>query len=743
MEPLLLLLSLFITHLAVGGELPQYSTATVYVSANGTDSSGCLNGDHHCKTLGYVLTNMPMLHCSNCTVMVTYDHVVGLFNDSHTVDISNLDVLHITGVGRRHCLSFNGSGLLLVNADNATSVTLENIELSNCQSDQFSSCFITDGYQNDFIGYYLLNFEMINVVVRQSHPFSLVVKSILCFSSAFINSNTDVGLNIKLYKPDSDVTIFNTTFHNLQYASVVINIELIMHSHYNLSKSINISVRECRFNYIDALSSIIQVSINDNNYWIDLYVDKCWYDNSTSLFLYVTNSDNVTTTNGNVLITNTHFSNVISGQLLLFQYVFVKLESFNSNISVTFKRNTVNNTIFDTLAEFQNWGLAEIENSMFTNNQVNKYLVSFSEPEDTGCHGTVNILIHNVLFFENSLTSMATADKGAIVALQNYNCNHYSMALCNVSFTSNIGTPLSLINIKYLTVIGTIRFYSNNAITGGGIYISSGDYGSTALNIASNVTIVFQDNVVMYGGAIYIDQAIDCFLGEYYDTSFDFGTNQAVYGPQIFSSHDWCSFSHNTVCGTLQHVITERNIMSVPSAMMFNNDNSTTIFPGQTIVGDMTIIDCFGRTSSCVADVYLDCGNKICVGYNIIGPSTAFLTNGSVNTQVKLKFLNSSKQSLNSPQLNLICRTPIKQLSYALTLTVNITVATSCPIGLSFSAPSGQCKCNKIDNNFVCSDDIGVSCVRRGLLVQPEPERKLVSVSTHTATTTDHYALPM
>ena len=39
-----LFLSLFITHLAVGGELLQYSTDIVYVSANGTGGSSCLNG---------------------------------------------------------------------------------------------------------------------------------------------------------------------------------------------------------------------------------------------------------------------------------------------------------------------------------------------------------------------------------------------------------------------------------------------------------------------------------------------------------------------------------------------------------------------------------------------------------------------------------------------------------------------------------------------------------------------------
>ena len=87
MEPLLL--SLFITHLAVGGELLQHSTDIAYVSDDGIDESSCLNGDSHCKTLGYVLTNIPKLQCTNCTVLVTYDHVVGnLSNTPYIVNIS-------------------------------------------------------------------------------------------------------------------------------------------------------------------------------------------------------------------------------------------------------------------------------------------------------------------------------------------------------------------------------------------------------------------------------------------------------------------------------------------------------------------------------------------------------------------------------------------------------------------------------------------------------------------------------
>ena len=127
-------------------------------SDDGIDDRSCLNNDSHCKTLGYVLTNIPMLQCSNCTVMVTYDHIVGPLNSStlYAVNISNVEVLYIVGLGQPN-LYFNESGLLLVNNDNTTSVIIENVIFNDCYY-SLDGYISTLGFLNNYINYYLLNF---------------------------------------------------------------------------------------------------------------------------------------------------------------------------------------------------------------------------------------------------------------------------------------------------------------------------------------------------------------------------------------------------------------------------------------------------------------------------------------------------------------------------------------------------------------------------------------------------------
>ena len=71
----------------IGGEL-QYSTDVICVSGDGTDSKACLIGSSHCKTLGYVVTNIAILQCSNCTIRVVYDHVVGPLNSSTLYNVN-------------------------------------------------------------------------------------------------------------------------------------------------------------------------------------------------------------------------------------------------------------------------------------------------------------------------------------------------------------------------------------------------------------------------------------------------------------------------------------------------------------------------------------------------------------------------------------------------------------------------------------------------------------------------------
>ena len=310
---------------------------------------------------------------------------------------------------------------------------------------------------------------------------------------------------------------------------------------------------------------------------------------------------------------------------------------------------------------------------------------------------------------------MPTADKGSIIAIQSYLIRHtLKIDAYNLNFTKNIGTPLSLNyiihNIKLpfrtssinINISGNISFIENYAVTGGGMYIS----GNSRLTIAPNANITFQDNYASYGGAIFVDQDY-CFVdGD--ENSIIFSNNSAISGQCIFSSFNWCSFSDGS-CALIHN---NCSIMSPPTTLSFNANNTASVFPGQTITGDMTVIDCLNSTTSCLAEVKQQCAREqsICDEYYIYGPSSVALFDGRVTTGLKINSITDQK---NYMQVSLVCKSPIRLLPK--NLTINITIIL-CPLGFMFNASSKQCECdNKVSrSNFICNRDIGYVCIRQG-----------------------------
>ena len=263
---LLLLFSLVITHLAVGRELLQYSTDIIYVSDDGIDDRSCLN-DSNCKTLGYVLTNIPMLQCSNCTVMVAYDHIVGPLNSStlYTANISNVEVLYIVGLGQPN-LYFNESGVLLANNDNTTSVIIENVIFNDCYH-LSDGCISTLGFLNNYINYYLLNFTVTNVVLYYADSIYVVAQGVHWQHSNSYDSAIG-GLEIVL--PDvvsSNIVVMNST---LPFASVALR-----HGHLHSLSNVSVLIRQCEFIGSPLTLTLQKNFINVNN--INIIVDECMF----------------------------------------------------------------------------------------------------------------------------------------------------------------------------------------------------------------------------------------------------------------------------------------------------------------------------------------------------------------------------------------------------------------------------------------------------------------------------------
>ena len=685
-----LLLSLFITHLAVGGELLQYSaTDIIYVSKDGTDNSSCLNGESHCKTLGYVLTNIPILQCTNCTVTVTYDHVVGpLSNTPYIVNISSIEALYIIGLGQPN-LDFNGSGLKLVNTDNNTSVIIENFKVSNCKLGGFT-CTFTDGIDNGNSICFLLKFTLINVMVHNGR-ITVVAKSVHYHSSHF--KNDYYGNDFVITAPgavDSKIVLLNNTFHN------TLSIDISDDSQ-NLSKKF-VVIRQCHF-----IGTMQAVNLTAISCLLNFTMENCQLDTCTAASFCV-QLNFYGEIMGGASIANNHFTKnrCYRGSVgcTYLSMIYHTSNSPQTKGSICYSKVTIrchNNTFFDNMAieilHFQNLANIDIGNATFINNIVNDDVVSVQ------CNGKqhTNIVIHNSTFLNNSIVTLPTANKGAIMRIT-VQFIESSITIFHLNFTNNTGTPLSIMGSS-VKIVNDITFINNNAITGGGMYFTANGH----VTIADNATISFINNFATYGGAIYIDQNY-CFV-YCSEGSVVFVANQASSGPSIYSSYNWCSFNSN--CIARQNIT---NIASLPTAMSFNSNNTTSLFPGQTIVGDMTVVDCFGNASSCLADVSLQCDEKGCNDYRIIGPSTIFLSNGTANTG--LKIISKHVSFKKYPQLKLVCKSPIRQLP--LVLTVDITVL-PCPLGFAFNSLMGQCECiNNGNEYFICNKDVGLVCVKKG-----------------------------
>ena len=653
-----LLLSLFITHLAVGGELLQYSTDDIiYVSADGIDDSSCLNGDGYCKTLGYVLTNIPMLQCSNCTVMVIYDHVVGLFNTYSpcTVNISNVDVLRIVGSEQPN-LYFNHTAISLVNADNA-SVVLDNIIIHDCLH-----CVIIDVIRTEnnlIFPYYLLQFNMTNTVLHNSF-IQMVARSIYCQHIHVYSKYLDFA--VPKFKGNSKVVVLNSTFH----ASDGIMLSAASDA------SLLAVVKNCRF----------------------IHNSRCFY---LQQGLRSTISGNITFSNNFVM------NSIFTGGITASKFS-------GENRVVTFINNTFINNKGNILC-FHNWPHIEIRNSTFIRNSVIKYndhLISIKFNNIYYDMSKINIVMHELNFSENRISMLAIANVSALVTLitkeLDYTYTSLSCTLSCLNFSNNRGTSLSLVNF-HVTVTGDIVFSDNIARIGGCMYIGGGNHrsSSTVLRVEDNATVNFTSNAATYGGAIYIDQDY-CFVHDSYNDSFVFKNNHANYGPDMYSSYSWCA-CRSSGCRALQNTT---SVVFLPTSISFNDDNRTTVFPGQAIEGEMKVSNCFGK-ASCLAQVFMLCDERVCTNYALEGPSTVSISNGTVSTG--LTVTTSSSEISYNPQLRLQCKSSIEESN--LFVLVNVTVL-QCPAGFVFRNKTEQCEC-AMDNNeyFICLKSDGVCCIKR------------------------------
>ena len=156
------------------------------------------------------------------------------------------------------------------------------------------------------------------------------------------------------------------------------------------------------------------------------------------------------------------------------------------------------------------------------------------------------------------------------------------------------------------------------------------------------------------------------------------------------------------------------NITIIP-----DNNSSTThsIFPGQSILINISITDFFGFPSSCTADVYLICDNKLNTCFDkqmkLIGPESVVLTqtantsSSTVDTNLKL---SSPEGHVNSSTVTLELRCTDAEYTGD-KIPLNIT---PCPLGFLYNPKESVCEYEAGNPYFICSTKFGAVCVSHG-----------------------------
>ena len=312
----------------------------------------------------------------------------------------------------------------------------------------------------------------------------------------------------------------------------------------------------------------------------------------------------------------------------------------------------------------------------------------------------VNLQLHN-LDFDICITNVTAEGNIANTDITSNDFNSYIFSVSNVdkmyisdvTFYNNVGTPIVLrsdnspLGQLYLHLSGNLLFVQNSGLFGGAcafynIQITLGTRGQARVK--------FQENAAVYGGAVYIQTrsitvAYQCHM------QLTFINNSAVTaGNSVYfatNPNETLQYNKDSKWRMNRNI----DIRSLATSISFipTNNHSTflSIFPGQNIIFNISITDFFGFPSSCTADVYLRCDNRLysCTDklIKLKGPETVVLAlkpNTSTTTvDTALMILSPEGLIDNNISVMLRCR---NEEHTGLEIPLNITM---CPLGFVYS----------------------------------------------------------
>ena len=697
------LLTNFIVSLLVileseGSHLLQ-EDGVIYVGNNGTDDLTCLNGgiQNPCRSLSYLLLDITSCGKNKCNIILLDDQFL---IQNYTTVVTK--ALNITSFSTRD----NVVSIQISQQWNLTGSSSVNVYLS-----RLTFTVISEHYGLNIKSFNSANLNEISIKLsNRNKSFEGLIYFYNVTSLKFVSFNISLSTSGTL-KGDGVITVSHVKsllFFDCFFMQIKFKHDFAFSALLSLSQVMSASFNNCFFRsnafsmavVLDIQSvSFTNCNFEGNNIYSLLYVEFC----NSSLIIADTNF----TDNHGIL--QHKRADTPTGWILKLQNCCPS----NSIKNVKFYKNYVvliDASIYDTLL-----GNFTVDSVNVTENQAHVNLIHFF---------SVNLLKFDVLkmhiilrnlFVESNYIPIQDQDRQlrAVLLLP-----HTAVTLMNSNFINNLATPLAT-EYGDLSLSGELKFESNSALRGGGIYL---DFGG---RLKGNANVSFINNVAGYGGAIYISGG--CLAEVPNQNLFlNFSGNSArrkFSGANIYYEACECECYIRKFI-KIQSDNKSELIVAYPTLITqiipSNSTNSTgnsvlQVYPGKELDLLFNITDCNEINSECTADVFLGCDTGIYCDPELAlsGPTAVLLF---PNLSVTGLWIESLSKNFEGKKLQLlfICKDTPVFFSNATSYNMSIKL-TACPFGMNFDSEEKICKCN-IENNrdFICSEKQGTTCIRSG-----------------------------
>ena len=639
------------------------------VSVNGTDSVECLNGgaSDPCETLSFVLNHNSDLNCANsCDILLLNNQflnsqvstVEGNVSISSPNDGVSLNVSQWAISGSSSTDSF----LLLTNV---TLTIIGHINIGMFDIVQFIDI------KFDCVPFFLSSLVFSDITTLRFD--GVVVQS---FSCAVLSGNAAYFSWLVVQKValiEFSDCVFQDSF--FEYPTYFLSL-----SNFTVAVFDSCTFRNNSFNH----TGMIRLSIDKADSTVE--IQNCSFNGNT-MNSSIDNNDlhsvplvDISVCKGSLTIERTNF---------VYNYATQTYRGKLIEMKEMCRHSIVNHTIFSenifilmevVIPSYRSQYIFDIYNLTLTDNTASKNLISFRPLDDNYdfSHTSVSVTFKNLSAKDNHVRiSFQHLDMNCVIIFLKLKNALYNLTSIDSQFVHNAATPIG-IQGAVLNLYGEILLEFNSALKGGGLYA----YSDLSLNFAEDSNISFINNTAQYGGAIYIEDGCPIIMNtSFCNSSLVFYGNYArnFSGANIYLHKD---IRHCILDPTLIHYRTDDGspfIVSYPTQIKLANGNDVLKFyPGERIFITLNVTNNESTNSSCLANVYLVCGNweeLLCDPSQVYisGPPSIFIHSGRINTGLEITMM-SNGQSEDNIHLKLLlsCRNPPNNLTTSATFPIQL-----------------------------------------------------------------------